>query len=674
MSWKKFRESIWLEMAALAVISALVYLVHIRELSYYRDDWYYMYDGLVGGGKIFVEMFRYLRPARGFLFELLFNTFGTDPQPYLILLYLWRLIGGMGALWLFQILWPRERRATFFMALLYLLYPGFLWWVQGFEYQPMVLSATLQVFSIVFTLKAVQSVTGRAWAVWTLLALITGWSSLAFVEYAIGMEVFRWLCVYLLVSRGLQSRQQIVTAVSRAASVTLLIPLGFLFWHQFIFENQRKAADLSLQMSALFVSPNTGLWWLTHFFQSLLNVLVFAWVSPFQQQFFTLRLRDTLFAFGLMIAVLAVLLVVARSLSNHKEEQTSSRPWQLEAVSIGLLGAVAGVMPIIIANRIVTFERFSHYALPASLAAAAFVGGLIYLLAEPRIRAMAVTTLVGISVLTHSALAFQAQTEEKRIQKFWQQAVWRIPHLKAGTVLIANYAGMDYQEGNDIVWGPANFIYYPERQNQVPVVISIAAARMEQDTPRNVLEGAQLHQNYIVVNDIQYDFDNLLVLTMPSENSCLHVLDEHWSELSIADTALVALASSRSNIENVITDGRPPVLPRLVFGDEPPREWCYYYEQAQLARQLGNWEEITKLGLEVERLGLQPNDQIEWMPFLQAAAVAGDENSVKQISKRINIESFYKKQACRNLSAMQSSPEMQEQVRELFCGGGNAEP
>src|SRR5688500_1232216 len=268
MSWKKFRESIWLEMAALAVISALVYLIHIRELSYYRDDWYYMYDGLVGGGKIFVEMFRYLRPARGFLFELLFNTFGTDPQPYLILLYLWRLIGGMGALWLFQTLWPRERRATFFMALLYLLYPGFLWWVQGFEYQPMVLSATLQVFSIVFTLKAVQSVTGRAWAVWTLLALITGWSSLAFVEYAIGMEVFRWLCVYLLVSRGLQSRQQIVTAVSRAASVTLLIPLGFLFWHQFIFENQRKAADLSLQMSALFVSPNTGLWWLTHFFQS----------------------------------------------------------------------------------------------------------------------------------------------------------------------------------------------------------------------------------------------------------------------------------------------------------------------------------------------------------------------------------------------------------------------
>ncbi len=64
MFWKKFRASIWLEIAALTIISALVYLIPIKGLSYYRDDWYYMYDGLVGGSKIFVEMFRHLRPAR----------------------------------------------------------------------------------------------------------------------------------------------------------------------------------------------------------------------------------------------------------------------------------------------------------------------------------------------------------------------------------------------------------------------------------------------------------------------------------------------------------------------------------------------------------------------------------------------------------------------------------
>ncbi len=672
MFWKKFRASIWLEIAALTILSALVYLIPIKGLSYYRDDWYYMYDGLVGGGKIFVEMFRHLRPARGPLFELLFSLFSNNPQPYLILLYVWRLLGGIGALWLFRILWPRQRSATFFMALLYLLYPGFLWWVQGFEYQPMVLSATLQIFSIVFTLKAVQAKLSYARVIWFVSALITGWGALAFVEYAIGMEVFRWLCVYILFRRGFQSQRQTIVATLRSVAVSLLIPIGFLFWHQFIFVNERKAADLSLQMGALLYDPGTGLWWFVHLFQSLLNVLVFAWTSPFNQTFFSLRLRDALFAFGLMIVVVALALSINRLIpdANEKDEGLAlSRTWQWEAILIGFVGAGAGVLPIIIANRVVTFERFSHYALPASLAAAAFVMGLTYLLVDSPIRLAAISVFVGFAVLTHSALAFHTQTEEALIQEFWHQVSWRVPNLKAGTVLLVNYAGMDYQEGNDVVWGPANFIYYPDPQKQTPVIVSIAAARMESDTPKNILEGAELEQNYIVVNDIKYDFDNLLVMTMPSENSCVHVMDQNVAELSVADSALIALGSNRSDIENVLVDAESPVPMQNIFGTEPSHNWCYYYQKAQLARQLGDWKEIMKINNQVTKLDLHPNDQIEWMPFLQAAAISNSQNLIKQISTRINTQQLYKQQACQNLKAMQLSPETRDQVNKLFCGG-----
>jgi len=94
MSWKKIKESPWLETAALVIISIFVYLIHVGKFSYYRDDWYYMYDGLVGGGGIFVEMFRHLRPARGPVYEFLFGLFGTNPTPYHILLYFIRLSGG----------------------------------------------------------------------------------------------------------------------------------------------------------------------------------------------------------------------------------------------------------------------------------------------------------------------------------------------------------------------------------------------------------------------------------------------------------------------------------------------------------------------------------------------------------------------------------------------------
>jgi hypothetical protein len=671
MSWKKIKESLWLETVALMIISIFVYLIHVGRFSYHGDDWYYMYDGLVGGGGIFVEMFRHLRPARGPLYEFLFGLFGTNPTPYHILLYLIRLSGGLAALWLFHILWPKQRSATFFMALLFLIYPGFLWWIQGFEYQPMVLSVGLQIFSIVFTLKAIQSNLRSAWSLWMLASLLSGWAYLAFVEYAIGMEVFRWLCAYLLISRTSSetSVQKIIHTI-RMLAIPLLIPVLFLIWRVFLFDNERKAADISLQTGALLSSPGTLLWWLIHFFQSVLNVSGFAWALPFNENFYFLRLRDILFAVGWMIVVVAISCLIYQ-LTHADEEAASARIWQREAISMGLIGVSAGVVPIIIANRVVTFNRFSHYALPASLAAVMLIVGLVYMLTDRRIRLAIMSVLIGLSVLTHHAVAAQTRNEEALINDFWHQVAWRAPALRSGTMLVVNYAGLNYGDGSDIVWGPANFIYYPQPQDQVPVKVPIAAARMEADTPRNILEGAQLDVTFIIVNDFHYDFDNLLVISMPSENSCIHVLDAQWAELSIADTALVDLSAPQSRIENVLVDANLHTPPETVFGEEPSHGWCYYYQKAQLARQKADWVAVSKIQSEVTRLDLHPNDQVEWMPFLQSAAMLGDVKQVKRISTLINTEQLYKQQACQNLMAMDAlKDEIQDVVGELFCGGG----
>jgi hypothetical protein len=91
-----------------------------------------------------------------------------------------------------------------------------------------------------------------------------------------------------------------------------------------------------------------------------------------------------------------------------------------------------------------------------------------------------------------------------------------------------------------------------------------------------------------------------------------------------------------------------------------------------MARQQGAWSEITKLGDEVNKLGYHPNDQIEWMPFLQAYAMLGGQKEVKDVSSKINVEPFYKYQACETMKAMGTSgyplqPEMQTYTEELFC-------
>jgi hypothetical protein len=44
-----------------------------------------------------------------------------------------------------------------------------------------------------------------------------------------------------------------------------------------------------------------------------------------------------------------------------------------------------------------------------------------------------------------------------------------------------------------------------------------------------------------------------------------------------------------------------------------------------------------------------------------------DQQQVKQIASRINVERFYKQQACQNLQMMNLSSSMQSYITEMFC-------
>src|SRR5258708_31930978 len=94
----------FLEVVFLLVISALVYLPNIGKLSYFKDDWYYMYDGLIAGAKVFHLMFNIDRPSRGYFFVLYYSFFWPHPFPYHISAFIWRVLAIICAVWLFNIL------------------------------------------------------------------------------------------------------------------------------------------------------------------------------------------------------------------------------------------------------------------------------------------------------------------------------------------------------------------------------------------------------------------------------------------------------------------------------------------------------------------------------------------------------------------------------------------
>jgi hypothetical protein len=132
------------------------------------------------------------------------------------------------------------------------------------------------------------------------------------------------------------------------------------------------------------------------------------------------------------------------------------------------------------------------------------------------------------------------------------------------------------------------------------------------------------------------------------------------------------LVSSKSKIENIDIDSNQAVPPELIFGSEPPHDWCFYYQKAESALQAEDWEEVERLGAEIERLDLHPNDRVEWLPFIQAYAYLDDVETLETWDRKIAGDEFLRTQACTTLQKMPDlgyklSSEMRTLIHNLYC-------
>jgi hypothetical protein len=674
----------WVEILLILVIAGVTYLPNLSQATIYRDDWYYTMDRMIGGSGVFQEMFSIDRPVRGPLFEAYYQLFGIQPFPYHMMSFLWRVAGGLAALWLFRQLWPRQRLATFTMALLFVLYPGYLRWMEGFEDQPRILSSFLEALSIGSTLKAISTTrTIHKVFLWA-GSILTGWAYIALVDFAFGMEVFRLLCVFVLVNRDQQTLPFVKRSILaiRTWGIASLIPVGFLFWRLFLFHNERQATDVGLQLSSLLASPLlTGLWWLVRLFQSTINVAILAWGSPLFQNLFEISLFEIMI--GIVIAGVAVALLLGGSLiiwkgENDDTDNSDAVPnekWQSEAIWAGLAGVLAGVLPVIIANRYVSFGGYSHYALPASLASVLVIIGITSLISSHNIRFGVVSVLILLAVLTHYAASLRVLHEEQVIANFWQQVVWRAPGIQAGTTLFVSYPSVNYAEDIDAVAGPANFLYFPEQTNQIPALYQLVALPQMDYTTKDVLGGGNKSYGYRThVGEIHYD--NILVISQSAENACIHVINSQWPRYSENDSDQILLLGQYSKIQRVLTGVSAPRPAEFIFGPGPAhaQAWCYYYQMAELALQEDDWEKIVQIGEKVAQLKLSPNDRIEWAPFLQAYALKGDEKAFKATAIKMDSSPFVRREACRTLLKTQEmgstfTPQIQSLMDEKVCRG-----
>jgi hypothetical protein len=653
----------WSVLFALVLIAAIAYLPMVSKLGYLNDDWYLMYDGFVGGADFFHNVYGIDRPLRGYLMQAAFSIFGMNPVYYHLSAFVFRVLSAVGLLWTCTQLWPKRHSSNLLIAILFLIYPGFLSQLNPIDYQSQIFSLACAMFSVALTLHAIRTEKPLERWGYTLLSIVLGWIYLGLVEYFIGFEVLRLFAVGLLFWREHEKTISArLTSTLRAFAPFMASAGGFLVWRLFFFEAERKATDVSLQLSSLFTSPLTGLWWLNYLIQDVFKTVIVAWALPLNNLAFSLRLRDAFTGFGL--AVLAVILIVAvfRGTQENETEAGDVSNVMREQVVMAVGMIIAGLIPVILVNRHVILPDYSRYTLASSVGVALLFAMVIDKISTRSMKLAVTGFFVAVAVLTHYGNAMRAVNETQATHDFWWQVAWRAPQIKEGTTLIASYpegpASEDY-----FIWGPANLLYYPEPQHADELKIKLPAAVLANEVVLQITSTGGIETPLRRGNYLERDFGNILVMIQTSANGCVRLVNGDSPELSSNDQHKLFLVAPFSNLENVLTDGEFHTPPAVVFGDEPSHGWCYYYQKADLARQQGEWDQIPVLLKEALAQGHYPEDGLEWMPFLQASAVLGHVDQVRTTAKLVSIDKFMRLQSCKIMMDFMKKEPVDQDVR-----------
>lgn len=652
----------------LVFTATFAYLPFIGQFSYFRDDWYLMYAANTLGGDVFHQIYASDRPMRAYVMSAAYSLFGLNPLYYNFSAYGLRLLGAFVFFATLQMIWKEQKKINLIASVLFLIFPGFLSTPNAIDYQSQQLSLFLAILSIALSIKAIFDTRLSIKISITIFVAILSFYYLGLVEYFLGLEAFRLAIIFLISYRNsdLTFLQKIRFAVLNG----LLFSIGsitFMVWRFFIFDSERKATDLGTQLSAWFQSPLlVSAEWLRILLKDIIEVTLLSWWLPLSDLWnIPLRLPEVLLIIILAgIIVFATIFVLKNIQANENARLENSHQ---EMFWLGLSVVIAGFIPVILSNRDADFYGLSRYMLASSLGAVILISAFIHQLRSQKIYVATVCVLILTSVLTHYFNGLSWAKSSRATQNFWWQVNWRIPQLRENTTLVVNYSHTAIEE-DYFIWGPANFIYYPESKNTQRVEPSLWGLVLNRESVTSILNQAQ--PKFINRRSITtyLGYDNILIFTQPSSSSCVQVIDGNIPMLSESEQYDIQMIASASNQNNIILDETHAPPPEFVFGSEPQLDWCFYYQTASLAFQNGQYEKVLEIKQTAEKAGFSPQDPVEWMPFLQAAILLSDDDAATQLSRLIKKSPFLQRQACENLPKLPNlDTQMNTFIQKTFC-------
>jgi hypothetical protein len=635
---------IWTIPLILLVETLIAYGLLALFQGFYFDDWQMIW--LIESGYDYWEFYAFDRPFSAWTIFFTAPILGTNTIAWHVFTILLRWLTTLSAWWVLKQIWPRQQRLISLIAMLFAVYPAFIQQPISVAYSQHFLTYLLFLVSFGCMLRSLEGGKRNFW-IFTALGLISQAMHLFTMEYFWGLELVRILGIsFYYAQRDALPPKKSILKVFKLWSPYLVVFGMAVIWRLFIYAPLEDPNELRL-LTLLLAHPLQAVLNLIEMaLQDSLHMLIKAWDQTLQVGLIDLQDKFSLLVWLLAGTVAAGLVLYSRSLDWVIPESGDDNRWRSQLVYFSLAVMLLGPLPVWATDKQITIGMYSdRFALAGMFGAAILL--VVFL---DRILATKLQTVVSVAVLAGLAIGLHIRTGNDyrwdwvNQQRFFWQMHWRVPGLQPDTVIFSD--GAVLKRTGDYPTAFALNLLYPA-ENTLDGHLPYWFFELDQGFDRyagNYLAGQVMEDQLRTATFEGWSLDSILIDHNSQRGSCLWVVGP-GDELIYSLPGISLKALPLSDLSRIESGSKSK--PNSLFGSEPPLTWCYYFQKAELARQFGDWQQVSKYADQVVEQNFDPQNRFEWRPFVDGYLHTGNYSGAYDLTLR--------------------AYERDENVRDLFC-------
>ncbi len=624
-----------------AAVTILAYGLLLPFTGFYWDDWPFAWLAKFMGPAEFIPAFRGFRPFLGPIFLVTTSLVPPIPLLWQIFSLLVRFASGLAAWFALSQVWPAHKRQVLIASLLFLAFPGYSQhWVALTHINQEWIPLIFYLLSFAFSLRALRIGNASASAsrvrrffnlplTNTAIALLLLIAGLFPTEYFFGLEPLRFLFIWVVVSETVTGFDKRLVQSLKRWTPYLIIWVADAVWLAYYY---KSGIYVSYDVTATQSLPRLSEAALA-FGDALWKAGLYVWFQVLVLAERSISTPTSLLTLGLIVVTFVL---VGLYLLRTRAFESLNRGFAVPAILIGLAGILLGRVPSFAAGLPLTLQSsYDRFMISMMLGASLFAVGVVELLVRGlRLQTGIFALLIALAVGQQFFNANIFRRDWQRQQQIYWEMAWRMPALKPGTALITQQMPLDYETDFSMT-AALNWIYAPQpRPSSLPYALIYDEKRLGGGVLPSLETGAVIRFPFRTI-EFTGSTSQIVAIYVPPDG-CLRVLDpslgdaQTYSKFPSSLTEPIPL----SNPSLIVTNVPYRTLPASIFGEEPKHDWCYLYEEAELARQTKDWSRIVDLAAQASLGGFTPQDDFEWLPFIEGYARAGHIPSALDLTRK----------------------------------------